>query len=102
MFGVGYGFWWVFDGRFGVVVVIVVLWKRERYDGLGFGFCLGIRFEFWFRYWILFGFESATMVVVGGATGLLDNGGGWLRERERERERERNRKRNKDEEREVR
>ena len=52
---------------FGVVVVVVVVWKRERYGGLGFAFCLGIRFE----YWVLFGFEFVPVVVVGGATGLL-------------------------------
>ena len=53
---------------FGVVVVVVVVWKRERYGGLGFAFCLGIAFE----YWVLFGFEFVpVVVVVGGATGLL-------------------------------
>ena len=56
---------------FGVVVVVVVVWKRERYGGLGFAFCLGIGFEFWFEYWVLFGFEFVPVVVVGGATGLL-------------------------------
>ena len=52
---------------FGVVVVVVVVWQRERYGGLGFAFCLGIGFE----YWVLFGFEFVPVVVVGGATGLL-------------------------------
>ena len=52
---------------FGVVVVVVVVWKRERYGGLGFAFCLGIGF----KYWVLFGFEFVPVVVVGGATGLL-------------------------------
>ena len=69
---------------FGVVVVVMVAWKRERYGGLGFGFCLGIGFE----YWVLFGFESVAVVVVGGVTGLLGSGGGWLRERRRVRETE--------------
>ena len=48
-------------------------------SSVGYGFCLGIGFEFWFGYWVLFGFESAAMVVVGGVTGLLNDGGEWLR-----------------------
>ena len=44
---------------FGVVVATVVVWKRERYGGLGIG--------------------------------LLNGGGGWLRERHRVREIERKR-----------
>ena len=31
------------------------------------------------RYWVLFRFKSATMVVVGGVTRLLGSGGEWLR-----------------------
>ena len=53
---------------FGVVVSTVVVWKRERYDDLSFGSCLSFRFEFWFGYLVLFGFESMTVVVVGDAT----------------------------------
>jgi len=37
---------------FGVVVATVVVWRRERYGGLVFGFFLAIGFG----YWILFGF----------------------------------------------
>ena len=36
---------------------------------LRFGFYLGIRFEFQFRYWVLFGFELVA-VAVGGEIGL--------------------------------
>lgn len=35
---------------FGVVVTMVVVWKRERYGGLGLSFGLGIGFKFWFGY----------------------------------------------------
>ena len=53
---------------FGVVVSAVVVWKKERYNSLSFGSCLSFRFEFWFGYLVLFGFESVTVVVVGDAT----------------------------------
>ena len=41
----------------------------------------------------MLGFESSTVVVVvvGGAIGLLNGGGGWLRERHRVRKIERKR-----------
>ena len=48
-------------------------------SSVGYGFCLGIGFEFWFGYWVLFGFESMAVVVVGGVIGLLSGGGEWLR-----------------------
>ena len=71
----GVVYWWWCNGDmvmvglvFGVVVSTVVVWKRERYDDLSFGSCLSFRFEFWFGYLVLFGFESMTVVVVGDAT----------------------------------
>ena len=54
-----------------MVVSTVVVWKRQRYDGLSFGSCLSFRFEFWFGYLVLFGFQSVTVVVVGDVTGCL-------------------------------
>ena len=36
----------------GVVVAIMVVWKRERYDGLGFRFCLGLNPRLWW-WWVV-------------------------------------------------
>ena len=66
VFGVGYGFWWVFVGGFGVWCGVSYCGGVEERKTWWLEFW--VLLEFWIGYLVLFGFESVAVLVVVDAT----------------------------------